>query len=88
MPDKIKAHKSKSQYQGSGSKDNFYDQQNMYMQNQMPMIQISSIADIMALGGFNPNKYMTPQPVAFSPNGQFGYQQAIPPHMMSQGFYQ
>jgi len=54
-----------------------------------PMIQISSIADIMALGGFNPNKYLGPSPVAFTPNGQFGYQQAIPPHMMGyQGVYQ
>ena len=40
----------------------------------------------MALGGFNPNKYLSPQPVAFTPNGQFGYQQPIPPHMM--GVYQ
>jgi len=27
-----------------------------------PMIQLSSLADIVALGGFNPNKYMSPQP--------------------------
>jgi hypothetical protein len=51
------------------------------------MIQISSLADIMALGGFNPNKYLSPAPLAFNQNGgQFGYQQAIPPHMM--GVYQ
>ena len=45
----------------------------------------------MALGGFNPNKYLGPSApqVAFTPNGQFGYQQAIPPHMMGyQGMYQ
>lgn len=82
MPDRIKHHKQKNYHQNSGQKgDHYYDQANIvpYVQ---PMIQISSIADIMALGGFNPNKYLGPSPVAFTPNGQFGYQQAIPPHMM------
>jgi hypothetical protein len=35
----------------------------------MPMIQISSLTDLVALGGFNPNKYMTPQPMPFSGQG-------------------
>lgn len=86
MPEKLKHHKAKNYHNGSGNKDHYYDQNNMMPYMQPPMIQISSLADIMALGGFNPNKYLSPAPVAFTPNGQFGYQQAIPPHMM--GVYQ
>jgi len=29
---------------------------------QNTMIQITNIADIAAIGGFNPNKYLSPQP--------------------------
>lgn len=55
------------------------------MQNSMPpMIQISSLTDILSLGGFNPNKYLTaPQPVPYGvPQGYQmpGYGQ-MPPHM-------
>ena len=48
---------------------NGYQQQfspNQYMSNnfgqQNTMIQITNIADIAAIGGFNPNKYLTPPP--------------------------
>jgi len=48
-----------------------------------PMIQLSSLTDIMALGGFNPNKYLSPQPQYSYGYGFPGYGQ-VPPHMMHQ----
>lgn len=63
MPEKKHYRSAKAQYKGD------YDYQNngqsisplhfSPMQPQ-PMIQLSSLADIVALGGFNPNKYMSP----------------------------
>jgi len=47
------------------------------------MIQLSSLTDIMALGGFNPNKYLSPQPQYSLGMGIPGYGQ-IPPHLMQQ----
>lgn len=54
-----------------------------------PMIQLSSLADIVALGGFNPNKYLGPNvsagfgaPQPFS--SQFGGNFNGPPHLMTQ----
>lgn len=58
------------------------------MQNSMPpMIQISSLTDILSLGGFNPNKYLAqpsqPPPMPYGagyamPQGQG----QVPPHML------
>ena len=50
------------------------------------MIQLTSLADIVALGGFNPNKYLSPQPLPFGApqpfSSQFSYQQSfVPPHI-------
>lgn len=47
------------------------------------MFTISNLTDIMALGGFNPNKYLTPQPM---PTIGFNYQNygQVPPHMLHQ----
>jgi hypothetical protein len=54
-----------------------------------PMIQLTSLADIVALGGFNPNKYLSPPPMPFgAPQpfaSQFTYQQSfVPPHILHQ----
>jgi hypothetical protein len=49
------------------------------LQNHVPMIQLSSLADIVALGGFNPNKYLTPQPMQMPFYQNYGQ---MPPHMM------
>lgn len=89
MPEKLKNYKQK-QANGYYNKDNQANEavQQMLqppmphyanMQNSMPpMIQISSLTDILSLGGFNPNKYLTPpQPM---PYGMNGYGQ-VPPHM-------
>lgn len=52
------------------------------------MIQLSSLADIVALGGFNPNKYLTPAPMPFSAPQPFSSQFAhtsqgfVPPHIL------
>jgi hypothetical protein len=46
------------------------------------MFSISSLTDIVAIGGFNPNKYMTPQPMFFNPSfhmtPQFQYGMTAP----------
>jgi len=55
------------------------------------MIQISNLTDIMALGGFNPsfnpNKYLSPQPMPFTPQTNQFYSangsSNVPPHMMN-----
>jgi len=68
-----------------------YDQQFVpgYQLPPQPMIQLSSLADIVALGGFNPNKYLGPNPSAgygapqpFS--SQFSGNYNGPPHLMTQ----
>jgi hypothetical protein len=85
MPEKLKNYKQKkaqgynydSQHDGPGSPHGA--QYFNPIQAQMPMIPISSLTEIMALGGFNPNKYMSPMPIGF--NNGFG---TMPPHMMYQ----
>jgi hypothetical protein len=42
------------------------------------MIQINSLADIAILGGFNPNKYLSPIPFDFSQAQTFGFQTYSP----------
>lgn len=57
---------------------------NQYMSNnfgqQNTMIQITNIADIAAIGGFNPNKYLSPPPQPIPLLGSSG----APPAMMPQ----
>ena len=92
MPEKVKNFKSGGKNQGRE-----FDGQPVVMGhnphfNQMqpqPMIQLTSLADIVALGGFNPNKYLSPQPMPFgAPQpfaSQFSYQQSfVPPHILHQ----
>ena len=86
MPEKLKNYQAKKQsgyfqqrdHQGDNGQYN--PMQYQPQMNQGPVIQISSLTDIVALGGFNPNKYMSPQPMPFAP---MGYGQ-VPPHMMQQ----
>lgn len=69
MPEKLKNYQQK--------KANGYFRENQEganfpspaQQPPMPILQIQSLTDI-ALGGFNPNKYMTPQPPQFAQYGQ------------------
>lgn len=72
----------KSQNMGYNNQMNNYHQQ--YQQIPGPMFQISNLTDIMALGGFNPNKYSNPMPQPMQFNG-YGYNYGqVPPHMMQQ----
>jgi len=79
MPEKLKNFKEKK----GNYKPNSDSMNPMHFsphQQPMPMIQISSLTDIMALGGFNPNKYLSPQPMPFNTHGnQFMNMSA--PHM-------
>ena len=68
MPEKLKNFKEKKGYNKQG--DNMNPMHFQAQQQPMPMIQISSLTDIMALGGFNPNKYLSPQPMPFGNQGQ------------------
>lgn len=77
MPEKLKKHrfntgyKNGGNYQSSSSVDysgNSFSpfSPNQYVSNygqQNTMIQITNIADIAAIGGFNPNKYLSPPPL-------------------------
>ena len=74
MPEKLKNFKEKKPRQYNGDNQHFNPHQ-----QPMPMIQISSLTDIMALGGFNPNKYLSPQPMPFNNQNQFLNMSA--PHM-------
>jgi len=80
MPEKVKNFKPGKQ--GSDPSVNHFSP----MQPQ-PMIQLTSLADIVALGGFNPNKYLSPPPMPFgAPQpfaSQFTYAQQsfVPPHI-------
>jgi hypothetical protein len=89
MPEKLKNYRMK---QGTGGQYYKDQEQNMSphgnghyftpAQQPMPMFQISSLTDIVALGGFNPNKYLTPQPMQMQfPGNAYGQ---IPPHMLHQ----
>lgn len=87
MPEKRQFRSAKAQYKGD------YEQlagQSISpvhfspMQPQ-PMIEISSLADIVALGGFNPNKYMTPQPQMYGAPQPF-YQPTFVPTQQVGGF--
>jgi hypothetical protein len=73
MPEKLKNYKMKQASNGyyKNEMNNEAVQQMLQppmphyanMQNSMPpMIQISSLTDILSLGGFNPNKYLTQPP--------------------------
>lgn len=47
-----------------------------YPVDQQNMIQINSLVDLAAIGGFNPNKYMTPMPEPVMMDGM-----PLPPHV-------
>lgn len=88
MPEKRQFRSAKAQYKGD------YEQlagQSISpvhfspMQQPQPMIQLSSLADIVALGGFNPNKYMTPQPQPYGAPQPF-YQPTFVPTQQVGGF--
>jgi hypothetical protein len=94
MPEKLKNYKERKQAYanttGGKQRSDNSDQNPMnfqpMQQQPMPMIQISSLTDIMALGGFNPNKYLSPQPLPFTPNQFYSANGSsnVPPHMMNQ----
>ena len=42
------------------------------------MIQITNIADLAQIGGFNPNKYLSPQPPVPFPSGNAPVYQGQP----------
>jgi hypothetical protein len=61
MPEKLKNYKEKKATGNYQKGENISPMHFSPIQQQpMPMIQISSLTDIMALGGFNPNKYLSP----------------------------
>jgi len=78
MPEKLKNYKKNKAAQ---------EGQEFQSPQPAPFFQLSSLTDIMALGGFNPNKYMTPQPLPFGATyygfGYPGYGQ-VPPHLIHQ----
>lgn len=82
MPEKVKNFKS-------GNKGENPQVSHFSPMQPQPMIQLTSLADIVALGGFNPNKYSMPPPMPFgAPQpfaSQFTYQQSfVPPHILHQ----
>jgi hypothetical protein len=85
MPEKLKNYKQKKaaglnyDSQGESSSPGHYYSP---MQNAMPMFTISNLTDIMALGGFNPNKYLTPQPIPMP--GYYSNYGQVPPHLLNQ----
>jgi hypothetical protein len=90
MPEKMKNfhHNKRNNYKNHDNQGNMGPNQFSPNYNQNPMIQITSIADLAALsggfGGFNPNKYMTPQPMNFNNGFQNQFNGSMPPHMMYQ----
>lgn len=97
MPEKLKKHKSNQYYKQQNGGFDQNQGQNMnsnMMNNQMgftpmpaPMIQITNWSDLAALGGFNPNKYLMPGPIAFGapqPFNPMGYPAYQPNPMMNQ----
>jgi hypothetical protein len=87
MPEKLKNYRQKKSngqyYENSERSNNSHSPQFYSPIQNMAMIPLSNLTEIMALGGFNPNKYMTPQPM---PNFGFNYQNygQVPPHMLHQ----
>lgn len=78
---------SSVEYGGTPGANGSYSQHfspNQFMSNnfgqQNTMIQITNIADIAAIGGFNPNKYLSPPPQPIPLLGSSG----APPAMMPQ----
>lgn len=86
MPERPQNYRPKNQKYG-GNYNNYDQFAPGYQMPPQPMIQLSSLADIVALGGFNPNKYLGPSPTAsYAPQpfvSQFGGFQG-PPHLMTQ----
>jgi hypothetical protein len=76
MPEKLKNYQQKKAAGFFDKQPSFEGQSTSispsHFSPMQPMIQISSLTDIVALGGFNPNKYMTPQPMPFQPQ-QYGF---------------
>lgn len=87
MPEKLKNYKQKKaagyNYDGAEGSSQNGPQFFSPIQNAMPMFTISNLTDIMALGGFNPNKYLTPQPMPAVGINYQNYGQ-VPPHMLHQ----
>lgn len=85
MPEKLKNYKQKKaagySYDQNGDSSNSQGAQ-LYASMPVPLIPIQSLTDIMALGGFNPNKYLSPQPMPFNLN--FQHYGQVPPHMLHQ----
>jgi len=77
MPEKLKNYKQKKA-ERDGEQPSYYNTPQPMPQ----LIQLNSLTDIMALGGFNPNKYMTP-PQPYYGYGYPGYG-TLPPHLMHQ----
>ena len=62
MPEKQKYFGNKKQSYNRNSPQNYsnyYDYPQNNFGQQQNMMQLTSIADIVAIGGFNPNKYLT-----------------------------
>lgn len=83
MPEKRQFRSAKAQYKGEFEPVNGQSISPVHfspMQQPAPMIQLSSLADIVALGGFNPNKYLTPQPQPYgAPQPFYGQPSFVPP---------
>lgn len=81
MPEKIRQSKPRFNNHPYQTKQHYNDYGNNMSPNYFspmntqpaPMIQITSIAEMAAFGGFNPNKYLCPAPIAFSQAQPFGY---------------
>ena len=87
MPEKLKNYRQKMQEKGEGYNQPSPPKYFSPLANHMPMpqmIQLSSLTDIVALGGFNPNKYLTPQPIPVQYGGQPQFYGQMPPHMLQQ----
>jgi len=86
MPERPQSYRPKNQKYG-GNYNNYDQFAAGFQMPPQPMIQLSSLADIVALGGFNPNKYLGPSPTSsYAPQpfaSQFGGFQG-PPHLMTQ----
>lgn len=79
MPEKLKKHRFNTGYKNGNYHNNYSNNSadagqnsfspfspNQYVSNygqQNTLIQITNIADIAAIGGFNPNKYLSPPPL-------------------------
>lgn len=79
MPEKLKNFKGKRS-------DVYYERRDAQLSPMAPMIPLN-LTDLVTIGGFNPNKYMTPQPMQFNPN-QYGYQGMPAPYGQPAPFQQ